>query len=79
MITLIIAIFISSIVSEILWVLTVRRATQGDGLQTAMFGSLIVLVNGFMFVSYVRNPILIIVAGIGTFIGSYFTVKVDKE
>lgn len=61
-----------------LWVLTVRRVAQGDGLQAAIFGSLIVIVNGFMFVSYVKNPILILIAGLGTFIGSYFTVKADK-
>lgn len=76
---LVVAILISSIIVEVLWVLTVRRVATGNAFWSAFLGTLIVLANGFLFINYVRNPLLILVAGLGTFTGSYFTVKVDKN
>ncbi|MDD5625704.1 MAG: hypothetical protein PHG83_00885 [Patescibacteria group bacterium] len=72
-------VFFSVAIADILWVFYIRRISQGKALSSAAFGSIIWLLSAFVVISYIKDLKQIIPATLGSFIGTYITVKYDTR
>lgn len=62
-----------------LWTLYIKYINDSDAFKSAGTGELIFVINAFTTISYVHDPRLIVAAVIGGFIGTFLTVKYNKN
>jgi len=74
-----ILVFLAMTLTDVLFALYVRRASQGRAIYAAIFSLLIMMNAGYVTVSYVGNHWMIIPAGLGAFVGTFLAVKCDKK
>lgn len=72
-------VFFSTLAADLLWVVYIRRTTEGKALQSAVFSGLIVFLGAFAVAGYVENSWYLFPAVLGAFIGTLFTVTFDKK
>lgn len=70
-------VFIASSVLDLVWVLGVRRASQGKAFQSAFLSSLMTLLGAGIIIEYTRNLWYLVPAALGAFIGNYLAIKLD--
>jgi len=70
-------IFLATAFSDILWVLYIRRTSEGKAIAAAIFSSLIVLLGGFVILTYIGNKWYLVPAALGAFVGTVITIKFD--
>ncbi len=72
------SVFVGSFLLDILWTLGIRRAMQGNALQSALFSGSITLVGGFVITEYVGNHWYLLPSALGALVGNYVSVKIDS-
>ena len=72
------AVFIATLITDALWALYVIHTTKKSPLLAASYGSLIHILSAFTVISYTKNYFYLIPLVIGSFIGTYLTVKYKK-
>jgi hypothetical protein len=74
-----ILVFILTAFSEMLWVIWIRRTSQGKAFSAASLGATLWISSALVIVSYVENKWMLIPAFLGSFISGYLTVKFDVK
>ena len=74
-----ILVFLAVVLSDVLWVLYIRRVNQGKALGSAIFGTIIWLFGAFVVINYLQDKRQIIFAILGSFIGTYLAVIYDSR
>ncbi len=74
-----ILIFLATGVSDILWVLYIRRTGEGKAISAALFSTSIVVLGAFVILTYIGNNLYLIPAAIGAFLGTVVTIKFDLK
>lgn len=72
-----ILIFLATTVSDILWVLYIRRTSEGKAIAAASFSASIVIIGGLVVLAYVGNTWYLVPAALGAFVGTLITIKFD--
>ncbi len=72
-------VFIAVFLTDTLWVLYVRRTSQGKALSAAFFGTIIWFFGAYVVISYIQDQKHIITAALASFIGTYYAVKHDEK
>jgi len=72
-------VFLSIIVLDIIWVLYIRRVSQGKAVSASLYAVTVYLLSSFVTISYIENNYLLIPAALGAIIGTYTAVKIDKK
>jgi len=68
------AVFASMAVADALWTAYISAASQHQALGAAAWSGLIVLLGGWLTVSYQRNAWYVVPAALGGFVGTYLTI-----
>lgn len=72
------AVFSITGLANVLWVLYVRRTSQGRPLSSAILSASVMLIQGMITLCIVSDPMLLIPAGIASFVFTYLTVLIDN-
>jgi len=70
-----ILIFFALFLTDIIWTLYIRWAANGHALKAAIASIFIYLVGAITIGAFVRDPWVLIPAGMGCFVGTYVTIK----
>lgn len=62
---------------DVLFAIYIRRTSQGRAHQAALAGALTFLFSAFVVVKYIENLVYLIPAMLGSYVGTYATVKID--
>ena len=73
--TIFFAVFFATLVTDALWALYMIKVTAKAPFLAASYGSLIHILTAFTVISYTKNYLYLIPLVIGSFIGTYLTVK----
>lgn len=57
----------------------IRRTDQGKAFQAAIFSVSITIFSALITISYVENRVLLIPIAAGGFVGTFISVKMDRE
>lgn len=76
--TIFLAVFVATLCIDALYALYTMRLSEKKALQSALFGSLIHILTAFTVISYTENYIYIISLVLGSFVGTYITVRYVK-
>ena len=68
-------VFLAAFVGDALWAYYIRHAALRNPFRASISGAAIVLISGFTTVEYVKTPILLGVAALGGFLGTYLAVR----
>lgn len=71
-------VFTASLVLDILWVLWVKKIGDKKAVASAFYSFATVMLSGYIIVEYVGNTWLLISAALGSFVGTYLTVRFVK-
>jgi len=71
-------VFVVTTLSDVFWAIYIRRVSDRKMFSAASISSLIVLFAGFAAIEYVGNNWYLVPAMLGAFVGTYFTLKIDK-
>lgn len=74
-----ILVFFSTLTSDLLWAVYIRRTTEGKALRAAVYSGFIVLLGAIVVSSYIENSWYLFPAIIGAIIGTYIVVRFDKK
>jgi hypothetical protein len=74
-----IVVFVLMLVTDVVWTVYIRRVGQGHALQSAVMATALLAMGGFVVVSYTENHWMLIPACLGSFVGTYFTVRWEKR
>ncbi len=72
------AVLFATLVTDALWALYMIKVTTKAPFLAASYGSLIHILTAFTVISYTKNYLYLIPLVVGSFIGTYFTVKFTK-
>jgi hypothetical protein len=72
------SVFFATMCIDALYALYTIRLTERKALQSAVFGTMIHLFTAFTVISYTKNYWYILPLLIGSFAGTYFTVRFSK-
>lgn len=72
-------VFVITVGTESLWVFYIRRTDQGKAFQAAIFSVSITIFSALLTISYVENRMLLIPIAAGGFVGTFISVKMDKD
>lgn len=72
-------VFLLTIIVDIFWGFYIRRTGQGKAIQAAIFGSAITFFGAFIVINYVKNMLYLIAAVLGSFVGTWLTVRYDAK
>jgi len=72
-------VFICMTLVDVFFTLYTRRVGQGKAFQSGIFAMVILLFSGYVVISYVEDFRYLIAAMLGSFIGTYATVKIDAK
>ena len=70
--------FFTNIVDDVLAVLFVRRTAAGNAVQAALISGLLTVLIAFSVVNYVQNKLYLIPIVVGSMVGCYVAVRLDK-
>ena len=73
-----VAVFVSMTILDILWALYIARVGEKKPLSSACMATFMWVFGAFVVVSYTEDPVYLVPAAIGSFIGTYFAVKYDR-
>jgi hypothetical protein len=76
--TIFLAVFVATLCIDALYALYMMRLSEKKAFQSALFGSLIHILTAFTVISYTENYIYIISLVLGSFVGTYITVRYIK-
>ncbi len=65
-----ISIFLAMVVIDLAWTLYTRSVTESRALKAASYSTLIVLLSGYTVISYTGEPVLLLAAALGAFVGT---------
>ncbi len=71
-------VLVATLVTDALWALYMIKVTAKAPFLAASYGSLIHILTAFTVISYTKNYLYLIPLVIGSFIGTYLTVKFVK-
>lgn len=71
----ILIVFLMMLATDILWTFYIRRTNEGRALQAATMSLFLMLIGGFVVVSYTENHWMLLPAAGGSFLGTYITVR----
>ena len=72
-------VFVAMALTDALWALYVRRASEGHALEASLMAAMLVFGSGVVVLLYTESPVLLTFAGLGAFVGTYFTVRHDAK
>lgn len=70
--------FFSNIADDVLAVLFVRRTAAGNAVQASLISGLLTILIAFSVVNYVENKLYLIPIVVGSMVGCYVAVRLDK-
>ncbi len=73
--TIFFAVFFATLITDALWALYMIKVTAKAPFLAAFYGSLIHILTAFTVISYTKNYLYLIPLVIGSFVGTYLTVK----
>lgn len=76
--TIFFAVLFATLVTDALWALYMIKVTAKAPFLAASYGSLIHILTAFTVISYTKNYLYLIPLVIGSFVGTYLTVKFSK-
>jgi len=79
MITSFLITLVLMLITDFCWAFSIRRIKDGNAFKSAMWNALLMLTSGFVTISYVTNPWMIIPVVIGAFIGTFLGVWLDAK
>ncbi len=68
-------VFVSAALTDVIWVLYIRRTSHGQAVGAAFYGTIIYGLGAYITIEYVKNPWFLAPAAFGGFLGTYFAVK----
>lgn len=71
--------FVATAIAEPIYILWIRRTSQGKAFSGATYGSTIWVIGAIVVISYVDNKWMIIPAFLGSWISGYLTIKFDEK
>jgi hypothetical protein len=74
-----IAVFLSTVLSDIAWTYYFIRVEERKAGKAGFWASCIVMVSAFITVNYVEDHSLLIAAVIGSYVGTWISVKWNKK
>jgi uncharacterized membrane protein len=72
------SVFAATLVTDALWALYMVHVSKKSPFRAAGYGSLIHILSAFTVISYTKDTLYIIPLVIGSFLGTYLTVKYVK-
>lgn len=69
---------LSMTLADVCWTLYFMKVSEKKALQSAFWGSIIILFGAVSTTSYVNDHSLVLAAILGAFIGTYVTVRYKK-
>ncbi|MCF7898784.1 MAG: hypothetical protein K9L31_02445 [Candidatus Pacebacteria bacterium] len=76
--TIFLAVLFATLITDALWALYMIKVTAKAPFLAATYGSLIHILTAFTVISYTKNYLYLIPLVIGSFVGTYLTVKFAK-
>lgn len=73
-----ILVFLAVACADALWTLYVQATAQDKKFKASLVSACIIVAGSFVTIEYVYNPILIIPAAFGAFVGTYITMKCSR-
>ena len=70
--------FFTNVIDDVLAVLFVRRTAAGNAVQAALISGLLTVLIAFSVVNYVQNKLYLIPIVVGSMVGCYVAVRLDK-
>lgn len=67
--------FVAVALTDFCWTRYIQATAEAKANQSALFSLFIILIGGFVAISYTTNHWLLIPAGLGAYVGTYLTVK----
>ena len=64
-----IIVFILMLATDFVWAISIKAISDEKLVKGGLTAAMIVMLNGFAVISYVKNPVMIIPAAIGAFTG----------
>lgn len=74
-----ILVFLGMVILDICYAVYTRRASQGCSLQAASMAAAIILLSGYVTISYTSDPLALIPAVMGAFAGTALAVHFDNR
>jgi hypothetical protein len=74
-----ILVLIGSFVIDLLWVLAIRRVSQGKAIQSSFYSGMVSLITGLVTIGYISRNYLIIFYVLGASLGAYVAVRLDVK
>lgn len=68
-------IFFALLVTDIIWTLYINWAAEGKPIKAGVASIFIYVVGAFTIGEFVKDPWVLIPAGLGCFVGTYITIK----
>ena len=72
-------VFLVTAVSDTLWAIYIRRVTDGKSLSASTLSAVIIIAGGLVAIEYISNNWYLLPAALGAFVGTFFTIKLDKK
>lgn len=72
-------VFVAMVVVDFMWARYLVTATAGKAMQSALWSIGIVLSNGLVVIEYTTSHWMILAAAVGSFVGTYVSVKYKKS
>jgi hypothetical protein len=69
-----IAIFFALFVTDIIWALYVKWTSRGEAIKAALASFFIYVIGAFTIGEFIKDPWVLIPAGLGCFVGTYITI-----
>ena len=74
----IVAVFCATIIVEALWTMAVVETARRRALIAALYSAFLPLVAGYTTISFIRNPLMLVVIAVGAFVGTFVTLKLMR-
>lgn len=72
-------VFLLMILTDMVWAVYIRRSAQGKAFSSALAAMVLLLSGGYVVVSYTADHWMLIPAALGSFVGTYITVRFDTR
>jgi hypothetical protein len=70
-----IGVVIFAAIADVLWTIYIQSVNENKAFLAALFSGLIFLVGGVNVIAYTHNPVMLLAAALGGFLGTYITVR----
>lgn len=76
---LFILVFLGLVAIDFCWTFYIAKVAERKAIQSGAWSAMITLLSAFVVVAYTTNPILIVAAVLGAFVGTVLAVKMNKD